>query len=120
MSTYIPINAVHPTVALMRPNDLSEGWQPGLTVNDVGRTHTVLIDDDFSKAIRISTPDGMPGPDAFREWKGTPREVHVYEFVKGNELESQMAFDRWVVDFAHNSVREECGYGPSVDPTDEE
>lgn len=111
---YIPTNEVVPTEAQIDLADLADGWQPGLTVNDVGCTHTVYVNDDYTKAIRLSQPDGMPGPAAFEEWKSTPMDVHVYHFVKGNEMEAQMAFDRWVVEHAHNAMRRECGYGPLV------
>lgn len=111
---YIPTNEVIPTETQIDLADLANGWQPGLTVNDVGCTHTVYVNDDYTKAIRLSQPDGMPGPAAFEEWKSTPMDVHVYHFVKGNEMEAQMAFDRWVVEYAHNAMRRECGYGPLV------
>ncbi|MFF5325109.1 hypothetical protein ACFY2Y_15450 [Janibacter hoylei] len=55
-----------------------------------------------------TTSCSMPGPQAYEKWKSTPVTAHIYRFVKGNEMESQMAFDRWVVEFAHNSVRREC------------
>lgn len=104
----IPTSDVHPVEEQVSPSEQADGWQRGLTVPGVGCTHTVLVDDQFTKAMRVSTPDGMPGPAAFAAWKDTPRTVHIYEFTPGNEMESQMAFDRWVVEYAHDEMRKEC------------
>lgn len=108
MEQYINTSEIVPTETQIDFADLSAGWQRGLTVGDVGCTHTVYVDDAYTTAIRVSQPDGMPGPQAYEKWKSTPVTAHIYRFVKGNEMESQMAFDRWVVEFAHNSMRREC------------
>lgn len=104
----IPTSDVHPVEQQISPNELATGWRQGLSVNDVGCTQNVLVNEVFTKALRVSVPDGMPGPDAFEAWKDEPMTVHVYELTPGNEMESQMAFDRWVVEYAHNKTRDEC------------
>lgn len=104
----IATSDIHPVEAQMSPNDLSDGWQRGLSVNGLGCTHRVLVDDAYTTAIRVSTPDGMPGPEAYEDWMNTPMPVHIYTLVRGNEMESQMAFDRWVVEYAHEEMRAEC------------
>lgn len=114
MEQYMTASEILPSEAQIDLADLSSGWQPSLTIGGLGCTHTVYVDDAYTTAIRVSQPDGMPGPQAYAKWKSAPVTAHVYRFAEGNEMESQMAFDRWVVEFAHNSVRRECGYGPDV------
>lgn len=112
MNTYIATAEVAPTRTQIDLTDLSAGWMSGLTINGLGCIHIVFVDDDFTAAILMAQPEGMPGPAALEEWKRTPMDVHHYSLVEGNETESLMAFERWVVEHVQNLLRAEYGYGP--------
>lgn len=106
MNEYVSTSAIAPVETQMAPADFApDEWTSTLSVAGCGCEHYVLIDSGPTKAIRISAPDGMPGPDAATSWKGTPMTVHVFELDQDNLTESHMAFERWVLDYVHNETR---------------
>lgn len=111
MSEYVNTSTIAPVEIQMAPADFAaDEWLNTLSVAGCGCKHHVLIDvgaDGLgpTKAIRMSAPDGMPGPDAAKLWEGKPMAVHVFELDQDDLTESHMAFERWVLDYVHNETR---------------
>lgn len=113
MNTYVTTSTIEPAEAQMAPADFAaDKWTSTLSVAGCACKHHVLIDVGAdgggpTKAVRMSAPDGMPGPDAAKAWEGKPMTVHVFELDQDNITESHMAFERWVVDYVHAATRSE-------------